>query len=76
MTSAYFASFVTLPIVIDRPGLYRTRSGDRAQVTAASQRNDFGCVGRYVGGPDERWHRSGRIFAGRETVNDVVEFIE
>lgn len=76
MSSAYFAPLVTLPIVIDRPGLYRTRGGGRAQVTAASQRNDFGCVGRYVGGPNERWHRSGRIFAGIETENDIIEFIE
>lgn len=73
MSSAYFAPLVTKPIVITQPGQYITRGGETVTVTAASWRHDFGCVGTYSDGVAERWHRSGRILATRETRNDIVK---
>lgn len=72
MTSAYFAPLVLAPIVIVTPGEYVTRCGETVSVSTTSSRHDFGCVGHYQNGVRERWHRSGRIFAGMETANDIV----
>jgi hypothetical protein len=69
---AYFAPLVTLPIIIDGPRSYITRCGDVVSITASSAKNDFGCIGAYQDGVKERWHRSGRINASRETSNDVI----
>ncbi len=69
---AYFAPLVVLPVVIDQPGDYRTREDLIVQVRTASTRHDFGCLGTYPNGVKERWHKSGRIFAGQRTVNDIV----
>ena len=70
--SAYFASLVNLPTVILEPGTYVTRRGDFVSVSAVSSRHDFGCTGQYHDGANEAWHRSGRIFASRESANDIV----
>jgi hypothetical protein len=72
MSSAYFAPLVTAPIVITDPGQYVTRGGEVVMVNKVSQKNDFGCRGQYQNGVRERWHRSGRIFAGQESMNDIV----
>lgn len=70
--AAYFAPFVVLPTVIDGPGQYVTRCGEIVEISQASNRHDFGCAGAYSNSVGERWHKSGRLFASRETVNDVV----
>lgn len=72
MKSAYFAPLVVLPVIVAEPGNYVTRCGETVSVSAVSWRNDFGCTGLYSNGVRERWHRSGRIFAGQETANDIV----
>lgn len=69
---AYFAPFVVLPTVIGGPGKYVTRSGENIEIAKSSNRHDFGCVGSYSNKTTERWHKSGRLFASRETANDVV----
>jgi hypothetical protein len=73
MSSAYFAPLVTKPDVITSPGQYITRGGETVTVTAASWRHDFGCVGTYADGTAERWHKSGRTSASRESRNDIVK---
>lgn len=72
MASAYFAPLVLLPTVIDGAGKYVTRCGESAEIAQSSHKHDFGCIGTYSNGTTERWHKSGRLFASRETANDVV----
>jgi len=73
MTSAYFASFILLEVIIDAPGEYVTRCGDRVTIEKESTRHDFGCIGRYDDcGTQERWHKSGRLLAGQLSPNDIV----
>lgn len=72
MSSAHFTPLVLKPIVIAEPGVYVTRCGEPVIVRAVSRRHNFGCVGHYLNGVAERWHKSGRIFAGTETANDIV----
>ena len=71
--SAYFVPLITLPTVIIEAGEYRTRSGERVIVERVSSRSDLGCEGWYLSCcTPERWHKSGRIMASRETANDIV----
>jgi len=72
MTAAYFAPLVTLPVLIDAPGDYLTRSGERVTIRRPSWRNEFGCIGQYANGTAESWHRSGRLFAGQQSDNDIT----
>jgi hypothetical protein len=73
MSSAYFAPLVTLPIVITKPGEYLTRGGETVTVQVVSARNDLGCKGFYnKEGIRESWHRSGRIYSGMTSLNDIV----
>lgn len=75
MSLAYFAPLVARPIIITQPGSYRTRRGEVVTVAEVSISHDFGCIGSYSDGTQERWHKSGRIFAGRETANDIIEAV-
>lgn len=72
MTSAYFAPLVLLERVITEPGRYLTRSGEGVTITATSAKHDFGNRGFYDSGQADGWHHSGRIYATRETPNDIV----
>lgn len=72
MNKAYFAPLVSLPRVITAPGEYLTRAGERVTICKVSPRQDFGCEGIYAKGGDEAWHKTGRLFAGRECRNDIV----
>jgi len=75
MTSAYYAPLVTKPDVISAPGEYVARSGEVVTITVASSRHDHGCIGTYGNGIADRWHKSGRIFAGMESGNDIVRAV-
>lgn len=75
MTTAYFAPLVTLPVIVDEPGQYRTRCGEEVNITKVSKRHDLGCCGLYAEGTEEHWHKSGRIFANVTSWNDIVEKI-
>lgn len=69
----YFAPLVTLPTIIIEPGEYRTRADDVVTIHTTSNRHDFGCHGHYgADGVIDGWHRSGRLFAGMESGNDIV----
>jgi hypothetical protein len=75
MSSAYFAPLVILPAIITGPGRYRTRCGETVTIEVASQRHAFACRGRYPNAIEERWHRSGRLYATRPCANDIVEAV-
>lgn len=66
----YAAFFLSFPTVITEPGRYITRSGEVVQVHDTS--NAHWKRGAYSCGTPERWNRSGRIFSGQETQNDIV----
>lgn len=69
MSSAYFSSF----ILLDGPGEYLTRGGERVTIDQASTRHDFGCSGRYSGcNTQDHWHKSGRLSASSQSKNDIV----
>lgn len=73
MRSTYYVQLITLPIVIDGPGEFLTRCGERVKVVTTSTGHDLGNRGSYADcGIEESWHRSGRISASRETPNDIV----
>ncbi len=72
MTSAYFAPLVLFPAIITGPGRYLTRCGEAVEIVKASQRHEFGCHGTYSNGIADKWHRSGRLFAGMLSPNDIV----
>ncbi|QIG65745.1 hypothetical protein phiOC_p080 [Ochrobactrum phage vB_OspM_OC] len=73
MAKAYFLPLVSLPVVIDESGEYVTRCGDVVTVTIVSTKHDMGCHGFYnAGGVSESWHKSGRLYAGTESFNDIV----
>lgn len=75
MSSAYFAPLVLEPIIITTPGKYRTRSGAVITVDSVSKGHDFECRGTYPNGIPEGWHRSGRLYAGVASANDVIELV-
>jgi hypothetical protein len=72
MASAYFASLVALPTIIDQPGEYLTRAGEVVRIGDVSAAHDFGCIGTYHCGPEDHWHRSGRLYASSLSRNDIV----
>lgn len=72
MSSAYYWPFVLLPVVLVAPGRYLTRGGDVVTVNTVSTRHDHGCRGVYPCGTPEGWHKSGRIYAGMLSANDIV----
>lgn len=72
MNKAYFAPLVTAPIVITGPGAYTTRAGEAVTVNASSMEHAFACIGTYDSGAVESWHRSGRLYVGHESPNDIV----
>lgn len=76
MSSAAFAALVPLPVVIDAPGMYLSREGQRVRIETVSTKHDFGCIGHYpfrgVGTLKDAWHKSGRLYFGMECRNDIV----
>jgi len=70
--TSYWAPFVTFPVIITEPGEYITRGGERVKVASVSTKHDFDCLGTYSTGQSEGWHKSGRLFAGRTSNNDIV----
>lgn len=72
MRSNYFAPLIPLPVIIDEPGAYVARKGERVTVSLASAEHAFSCHGNYSGGVYETWHKSGRLHASTETENDII----
>lgn len=69
---AWLASLVWRPTIIDEPGQYVTRGGEVVTVHAVAGRGTFPCTGQYPTGQRECWHKSGRLFFGQESSNDIV----
>ena len=70
---ASMGPLILLPAIIDAPGEYITRRGERVDLDSVSARHRFACAGRYRGsGIIEHWHKSGRLLVSRETANDIV----
>lgn len=72
-----FTSLVPLPVIIDSPGWYETRRGERVHMRSSTNSpTSMGCIGRYEGGPCDGWHRSGRLYCTAESQNDIVRKID
>lgn len=70
-------SLIVLPTIVDAPGRYLTRAGEVVSVERLTRGfGGFGCEGHYPSGQAERWHRSGRLYFGALSDNDVVRFVE
>jgi hypothetical protein len=65
-------SLVVQPVVIDGPGHYLTRAGEVVTIEKASAHHDFACVGVYPNQVQDSWHKSGRLYFGTESKNDIV----
>lgn len=76
MSIQWFASLVPLPTVITKPGVYLTRIGEAVTITVASEKQDFGCLGEYLNGGTDRWHKSGRLYFGQQSGNDIVRALD
>lgn len=64
-------TLIVLPDVIVKPGRYRTRGGEVVSVEGITK-GHFGCQGFYANGTAERWHKSGRLYFGTLSDNDIV----
>lgn len=71
-TAVPFVSVAGLPTLITGPGQYVTRCGEIVTVESVDRAYAFGRDGTYPGGPLESWHRTGRLFFGCESSNDIV----
>lgn len=72
MSVAWFAALVVLPVVIDAPGEYVTRCGERVTIEVAVHSCSFACLGRYPCGTRDYWHESGRLYFDALSANDIV----
>lgn len=69
---SYFTAFITLPTIITEPGRYLTRSGEKVNIFQANTKHVFGCIGKYPEGIEDRWHKSGRLYAHTLSPNDII----
>lgn len=74
-TTTYFIPLFSKPAIIDGVGNYKTRCGETVAITMYTYKpqHAFDCHGKYSTGVRESWHRSGRLYAGIECANDIVE---
>ena len=61
-----------MPPIITAPGQYRTRRGELVTITEVAKGHMFACRGTYPCGTVDHWHKSGRLYAGRESINDII----
>lgn len=71
--ACFLAPLVSLPVVITANGKYLTRSGEVVDVDSVSNNQGLGCKGTYSTGQVESWHRSGRLFSMKQSMNDIVQ---
>lgn len=71
--SAYFVPLISRPTIVDMPGEYLTRAGERVVIETVTTKLAGFCSGHYSdSGITEQWHKTGRILATSETPNDIV----
>lgn len=69
---AYFSPL--LPVIIDEPGTYETRCGEKVEIFRIVSGVVFACQGGYAkDGTFDGWHKSGRLYYGIECDNDIVK---
>jgi hypothetical protein len=71
--ACFLAPLAALPVVITGARKYITRSGEVVEVHTASGNQDLGCKGTYPTGQAEGWHRSGRLYSSKQSMNDIVQ---
>ena len=71
ISACYYAALVVLPVVIFQPGEYITRCGEKVTVVTMGGASSK-CKGSYPCAIPEAWHRSGRIYSGMLSDNDIV----
>jgi hypothetical protein len=73
-TDPFLYSRHLAPAVITAPGQYRTRGGEVVTITVACNNYWYNyCTGIYPNGVADSWHRSGRLYSGTLSDNDIVE---
>lgn len=72
LDSSYFVPLFSKPVLVDAPGEYVTRSGEKVTVQKVSTAHNFGCRGTYANGAHERWHKSGCLFSSWPSPHDLV----
>lgn len=72
MTILPSTALIVLPTIIDRAGKYITRGGESVVIEKVSIGQNFGCRGFYSDGVQEGWHKSGRLYFGQQSKNDIV----
>ncbi len=71
--SVPYLSRMFLPVIVDAPGNYVTRSGEVVTITAVKKASyGLTCKGVYPQGILETWTKSGHIFPSIESGNDIV----
>jgi hypothetical protein len=73
LRASYLAALIPLPRVITSPGQYITRCGETVTITDTSQyhwAHGYYSTPRHIA---ERWHRSGRLYAGQLSDNDIIK---
>lgn len=66
-------ALMLLPVVVTRPGLYRTRAGAVVKIHSITERGTFRCHGEHDCGTPDRWSPSGRLFASLLSDHDLVQ---
>lgn len=62
-----------LPVVVDGPGVYRTRAGAQVKICSTSGRGVYRCHGSHDCGTPDQWSVSGRLFPFVQSDHDLVQ---
>lgn len=65
-------TLASLAVIIKHPGEYLTRKGEVVRIETVAAGRQFACKGVYSCGTVDHWHRSGRLYVGRESINDIT----
>lgn len=68
--------FFELPVIITRPGKYRTRCNEIVTITSTGRglvSEPWGAVGTFPEGIEDRWNVNGRRTSMAENKHDIVE---
>jgi hypothetical protein len=66
-------ALAVLPVVVDGPGVYRTRAGAQVKIFSTSGRGPYRCHGEYDCGTPDQWSVSGRLFPFVHSDHDLVQ---
>src|ERR1700730_2147777 len=66
-------ALLVLPVVVDGPGIYRTRAGAQVKIFSISVRGAYRCHGEHDCGTQDRGSVSGRLFPFVDSDHDLVQ---